>query len=66
MEIPIVQFILIALACAVGLWAISQFPADAVIVKIIRVVVVVVLVVVAVNIVLILLLGHPTSFYLNR
>lgn len=66
MESPIVQFILIAVLCAIGLWAISQFPADGTIVKLIRVIVIVLVAVLALNLLLMLLLGHPTSFYLNR
>ncbi len=66
METPLIQFIVIAVLCAIGLWALGQFPADGTIVKFIRIVVIVVLAVLCLNLVLMLLLGHPTSFYLNR
>lgn len=56
----LLAFIVIALLCAIGLWALSQFPTlDATIVKLIRIAVFVVLSVLLVNLLLVALF-HKT------
>jgi hypothetical protein len=60
------QFIVIAVLCALGLWALSQFPTlDATIVKFIRIAVLVVLSLLLLNLVLVALFGHGLSSYLR-
>lgn len=53
----VVQFIVIAVLAAIGLWAISQFPADATLVKFIRVAVIVLIAVLLLDLILTLLFG---------
>lgn len=59
-----VQFVVIAMLAAIGLWVIAQFPADATIVKFIRVAVIVVLALMLLNLVLVLLFGKGIAGYL--
>lgn len=55
---PLVQFIVIALLIAIGLWVLSQFPTlDATVVKFIRIALYVALSLLLLNLLLILLLG---------
>lgn len=63
---PLVTFIVFALLCAVGLWALGQFPTlDATVVKFIRVAILVVLTLLLINLVLVLLFGKPISGFLT-
>ncbi len=62
----LVQFIVIALVCAIGLWALSQFPTlDATVVKFIRIAVFVVLSILLLNLLLTLLFGRGLSHYMG-
>ena len=66
MNSPIVQFVVVAILCAIGLWVLGQFPTlDATIVKLIRILVFVVLSVMLLNLVLILLFGKGLTGYLH-
>jgi hypothetical protein len=61
----VVQFILIAVVCGIGLWALSQFSIDAAIVKLIRILVIVILSVWLVNLILLALFGQGIGAYLG-
>lgn len=64
MHDPIVQFIVVAILCAIGLGVLSQFPnLDATAVKFVRLLVLTVLAILFLNLMLVLLLGHGLSFY---
>lgn len=63
---PVVQFIVIALLAAIGLWVLSQFPTlDGTIVKFIRIAVLVVLSVLLINLVLFLLFHKGITGFLG-
>ena len=63
---PILQFVVIALICAIALWALSQFPTlDPTIVKFIRIAVLVVLSIMLINLILVLLTGTSIGGYLH-
>lgn len=67
MENSIVQFIVVALICALGLWALSRFPnLDGTIVSLIRIVVIIALSLLALNVILMLLFGKGISGYLGH
>lgn len=61
----LVQFIVFAVIAAIFLWVLSQFPADATIVKFIRVGVIVVVALMLLNLVLVLLFGKGLTGYLQ-
>jgi hypothetical protein len=61
----LVQFIVIAVLAAIGLWALSQFPTlDGTVVKFIRIAVLVVLSILLLNLVLVVLFGKGLSGFL--
>ncbi len=61
-----ISFIVIALVCALGLWALSKIPTlDPAIVQFIRVAVLVVLSLLLLNLLLILLFGRGLSGYFH-
>ncbi len=61
-----IGFLVVALLCALGLWALAQFPTlDATIVKCIRIAVLVVLSIMLIDVILGLLFGHGIPFYLS-
>ncbi len=63
---PVVQFIVIALIAAIGLWVLSQFPTlDGTVVKFIRILVLVVLSVLLLNLLLVLLFHKGISGFLG-
>ena len=63
---PLIQFIVVAIVCAIFLWVLGQFPTlDGTVVKVIRILVLVVLTVMALNVVLMLMFGHGLPFYLG-
>lgn len=62
----LVQFIIIAVIAAIGLWALSQFPTlDGTIVKFIRIAVLVVLSLLLLNLLLVALFGKGLGGYLG-
>jgi len=62
----LIQFIVIAVLSAIGLWGLSQFPTlDGTIVKFIRIAVFVVLSVLLLNLLLVVLLGKSLSQFLS-
>jgi hypothetical protein len=62
---PIITFVVIALLCAIALWALAQFPTlDATIVKFIRIGVLVALSIMLLNLILVLLFGKGLSGFL--
>jgi hypothetical protein len=61
----LIQFIVVAVVAAIGLWVLAQFPADATIVKFIRIAVIVVLALMLLNLVLALLFGKGLAGYLH-
>ena len=66
MESPIILFIVIAILCAIGLWALAQFPTlDATVVKFIRIGVFILLSVLLLNLILFLLVGKTLAGVLH-
>lgn len=65
MQSPAIQFIVIAVLAALFLWALSNFPADATIVRFIRVAVIIVLAIMLLNLILVLLFGGGISSFLH-
>lgn len=63
---PIIQFVVIAIVCALGLGVLSQFPnLDGTVVKLIRIVVLWVLSILFLNLILALPFNHSVSYYLT-
>ncbi len=62
----LIQFVVIAVISAIGLWALSQFPTlDGTVVKFIRIAVFVVLSVLLLNLLLVVLFGKSLSTFLS-
>jgi len=61
---PVIQFVVIALVCALLLWALGQFPTlDATIVKFIRIIILVLLSLMLLNLILVAIFGHGLTTY---
>lgn len=62
----VIHFVVIALVCALGLWALAQFPTlDGTVVRFIRIAVFIVLSILLIDLILTLLFHQGLSFYLG-